>query len=131
MPVKAVSLVGGVEVRANRSSPSTPNGRRIVGVVGALQFEVLAARIETEYGLEVHFESCSFITARWIEADEPLLLKKYIEAIPANVAEDHTGAPIYLARSKWQLEHALDKFEGIRFQLTKETGQLRMSTPGV
>ncbi len=94
----------------------------IIGVVGALQFEVLAARIATEYSLEVHFESCPFVTARWIESDNELQLKKFIESIPANVAEDHMGSPIYLARSEWQLEHALDEFDGIRFQRTKETG---------
>jgi peptide chain release factor 3 len=38
----------------------------IVGVVGALQFEVLASRIELEYGLPVRFEGSHFTSARWI-----------------------------------------------------------------
>jgi peptide chain release factor 3 len=38
----------------------------IVGVVGALQFEVLASRIELEYGLPVRFEGTQFNSARWV-----------------------------------------------------------------
>ncbi|HUH05350.1 MAG TPA: peptide chain release factor 3 [Kofleriaceae bacterium] len=94
----------------------------IIGVVGSLQFEVLASRVKTEYGLEVRFEPCEFNTARWIEADDHRLLKKYCDSIPVNLAEDHTGAPIYLARNDWQLEHALDDHPGVRFQRTKEMG---------
>jgi peptide chain release factor 3 len=94
----------------------------VLGVVGALQFEVLAERIKAEYSLEVHYESCPFVTARWIEADDPHALKKYIDTIAGNLAEDHTGALVYLARSTWQLEHALDDVSGIRFARTKETG---------
>jgi peptide chain release factor 3 len=94
----------------------------IIGVVGNLQFEVLAARINTEYGLDVIFETCPFVTARWIESDDHQLLKKYVDSIPGNLAEDHSGAPIYLARSEWQLDHALDDFTGIRFSRTKQLG---------
>ena len=38
----------------------------IVGVVGPLQFEVLASRIEQEYGLPVRFEPTQFTSARWL-----------------------------------------------------------------
>ena len=40
----------------------------IVGVVGGLQFDVLADRIRTEYDVPVRFESTSLYTARWVEA---------------------------------------------------------------
>ena len=43
----------------------------IVGVVGALQFEILADRIRTEYGVPVRFEPSSLHTARWVEAEQP------------------------------------------------------------
>ncbi len=94
----------------------------IIGVVGVLQFEVLASRIKTEYNIDVVFESCPFVTARWIESADNLAVKKYCATISANLAEDHTGAPVYLARSEWQLEHALDGTDGICFETTKELG---------
>ena len=47
----------------------------IVGVAGALQFDVLADRIRTEYNIPVHFEGTTLYTARWIEAPDHLALK--------------------------------------------------------
>src|SRR3546814_945309 len=51
----------------------------IVGVVGALQFDVLADRVRTEYGIPVHFEPAPIQTARWLEA-EPREVKKFMDA---------------------------------------------------
>ncbi len=95
----------------------------IIGAVGALQFEVLAARIATEYDLEVHFETCPFVTARWIHGDDRHVLKKFTESIHGNLAEDHSGSPVYLVRDKWQLMHALDNVEGITLSETREMGR--------
>ena len=38
----------------------------IVGVVGQLQFDVLASRIELEYGIPVRFEPTQYTSARWV-----------------------------------------------------------------
>ncbi|HVS02307.1 MAG TPA: peptide chain release factor 3, partial [Thermoanaerobaculia bacterium] len=48
----------------------------IVGVAGALQFEVLADRIRSEYDIEVRFEPTAVPTARWVEADDPRVLRR-------------------------------------------------------
>jgi peptide chain release factor 3 len=92
----------------------------IVGVVGALQFDVLADRIRTEYGIPVHFEPTTLYTARWIESDDPLQLKTFAEANGSAMAEDHDGAPVFLARNAWHLNHAAETAPGIRFLKTKE-----------
>jgi len=44
------------------------SGRRepIVGVVGALQFDVIASRLRTEYGVEVSIDPASYTTVRWV-----------------------------------------------------------------
>ena len=73
----------------------------IVGVVGVLQFDVLADRIRTEYGIPVKFEQTQYITARWIETDDPLVLKKFRDANGSTLAEDHDGDPVFLARNNW------------------------------
>ena len=86
----------------------------VVGVVGRLQFDVLADRIRTEYGLPVHFESVPYLTARWVVAGDHRILEKFCDAQEAHIAEDHTGAPVFLARNDWQLEHATDGFEGVK-----------------
>ncbi len=91
----------------------------IIGVVGVLQFEVMASRIQHEYDIEVIYEEAPFVQARWVLCEDPRMLKKFMEAHMAFVADDHTGAPVFLARSDWQLDHAADDFEGVHFTATK------------
>ena len=73
----------------------------IVGVVGALQFDVLADRIASEFDLPCHFESTSFEVVRWVDADDPKQIKKFADANRDNIAEDHSGATVFLARNEW------------------------------
>jgi peptide chain release factor 3 len=91
-----------------------------VGVVGMLQFEVMADRIRTEYEVPCKFEATSLYTAVWIEADDKIKLKKFIDTNRANMAEDHMGAPVFLARNAWRLDKATDDNPDIRFLKVKE-----------
>ena len=92
----------------------------IVGVVGPLQFEVVADRIRTEYNIPVHFEQTSLFTARWIEADDPLVLKDFAGANRAALAEDHAGQPVFLARNAWHLDRTAQDWPKLRFLKTRE-----------
>jgi peptide chain release factor 3 len=95
-------------------------GYVIVGVVGPLQFDVLSDRIRTEYDIPVVFESASLHTARWVAADEHKVLEEFVRQNEAYLAEDHTGAPVFLARNAWHLETAQKDYPKIRFHKTKE-----------
>jgi peptide chain release factor 3 len=95
-------------------------GDWIVGVVGPLQLEVLAARIKTEYELGIRFEPAPYETARWVEADDPLLLKKFIDGNRSVLAEDHDAAPVFLARNAWELRTMTKDWPDIRFRETRE-----------
>ena len=92
----------------------------IVGVVGALQFEVLADRIRTEYEIPVTFEQVNLMTARWLQADDPALLKKIVEENRGDIAEDHNEIPVFLARNAWHLDRAQDDYKGVSFLKTIE-----------
>lgn len=92
----------------------------VVGVVGALQFEVLAARIEAEYGFSARFEAASVDAARWVECDDPLVLKRMVDANRSAFAEDHDGALVFLARNAWHLNRTQEDFPGVRFLKTRE-----------
>ncbi|MDE1901612.1 MAG: peptide chain release factor 3 [Alphaproteobacteria bacterium] len=96
----------------------------VVGVVGPLQFEVLAARIEAEYGLPAKFESAGIEAARWIECDDAAKLKAFTDANRSSMAEDHDGALVFLARNAWQLNRAQDENPDIRFLKTREQNKL-------
>lgn len=91
----------------------------IVGVVGALQFDVLADRLRTEYNLQVKFEPTSYYAARWLVANENAKLKSFIDTNGSSVAFDHNQEPVFLARNSWHLNDAQDKNPGITFLSTK------------
>jgi len=92
----------------------------IVGVVGGLQFDVLADRIRTEYDVPVHFEPTELYTARWIDADTPQAMKAFMDANRTSMAEDHEGTPVFMARNAWHLNHTQENAPGIHFHRTKE-----------
>ena len=92
----------------------------IVGVVGPLQFDVLADRIRTEYEVPVRFEPTSLHTARWVEADDALKLKRFMDANQGALATDHTGAPVFMARNAWHLDRTIEDWPDLRFLKTKE-----------
>jgi peptide chain release factor 3 len=94
-------------------------GSTIVGVVGALQFDVLADRIENEYGLPVVFENTSLMTARWVEGDNATL-DRFARSNESALADDHLGAPVFLARNTWHLETTEKEWPGLVFKKTRE-----------
>jgi peptide chain release factor 3 len=91
----------------------------IVGVVGQLQFDVLGDRIRTEYSLPVKFEQTSLHTARWIFAEDPAVLKKFLDGNSGSIANDHDGDPVFMARNAWHLNDTQEKNPGIKFKSTK------------
>lgn len=92
----------------------------VVGVVGPLQFEVLADRIRTEYNIPVHFEETELYTARWVDADDDKALKKFIDENRVSMGEDHDGAPVFMARNAWHLSKAEEDFPDIKMLKTRE-----------
>lgn len=92
----------------------------VVGVVGMLQFDILAERIKSEYNLPVSFEATVLHTARWLESDNPEALEKFIELNLPNIATDHDGQFVFLARNAWHLETAMKENPKVRFAAIKE-----------
>ena len=92
----------------------------IVGVVGQLQFEVLASRIEQEYGLPVRFEPTQFTGARWISGSRDAV-DAFIKANKGHMAEDHDGDPVYMIRMQWDLDRVQRDFPDVRLTATKES----------
>src|SRR5690606_27223449 len=91
----------------------------IVGVVGALQLDVLTTRIAGEYKVAVRFEPSPYEAARWIAADDKAELDRFIERYRSNVALDRDEAPVFLAGSAWELNHVAEKWPQIRFSATR------------
>ncbi len=92
----------------------------VVGVVGMLQFDILADRINTEYGLPVSFEQTALHTARWLECEDNKALEKFIDKNLPNIADDHDGQQVFLARNAWHLDTAIQDNPKIKFLAIKE-----------
>ncbi|MEM9319286.1 MAG: peptide chain release factor 3 [Pseudomonadota bacterium] len=94
----------------------------VVGVVGALQFEVLASRIELEYGLPVRFEPSQFTSARWVHGPKDAI-ETFTTANKQHLARDNDGDPVYLTRLQWDIDRVERDYPDIRLSATKELMQ--------
>ena len=92
----------------------------IVGVVGALQLDVLAERLQAEYGLPVSFEQSRFELCRWVTAEDPLDLDKFQRAYPSSMAMDLDQAPVFMASSAFNLRYEQEKWPQISFSDIKD-----------
>jgi len=91
----------------------------IVGVVGALQFEVLASRIELEYGLPVRFEASQFTSARWVHGTRDKV-EAFAAANKQHIATDNDSDPVYLTRLQWDIDRVARDYPDITLSATKE-----------
>jgi peptide chain release factor 3 len=91
----------------------------VVGVVGPLQFEVLASRIELEYGLPVRFEQSQFTSARWVSGPKDAI-DKFEDANKQHIAHDHDGDIVYLTRLQWDIDRVDRDYPDIKLTATKE-----------
>jgi peptide chain release factor 3 len=92
----------------------------LIGVVGALQLDVLRDRLASEYGLPVEFDVSEFALARWIAAADRTKLEAFAEANRSGIAEDLDGDLVYLARSAFYLDYTRERAPGIVFTDVKD-----------
>ncbi len=94
-------------------------GAWIVGVVGALQFDVLSSRIETEYSLPVRFEATQYKEARWVLGDKKVV-DDFVAKEKGQCAMDHDGDPVFMIRIPWDVDRVERDYDGIMLSRTKE-----------
>ena len=92
----------------------------IVGVVGALQLDVLVERLNAEYGLPVSFEPSRFEVCRWVASSEKAELEKFLSAYPSSLAADLDGAPVFMATSAFNLRYEQERWPKIAFTDVKD-----------
>jgi len=98
------------------------NGRKVIGTVGALQYEVIQYRLEHEYGAKCSYENLNVHKACWIEPEstnhpEFIEFKRVKQRYLAN---DKQGQFVYLADSVFSLQMTQQKYPSIKFHLTSE-----------
>jgi len=123
-PLKSKQLAKGIDQLMDEGVAqlftSDFNGRKIIGTVGALQFEVIEYRLEHEYGAKCRWEPISLYKACWIKCDDPAQLKDFKEKKHRNMAKDKHGRDVYLADSPYSLTMAEERYPKLKFQFTSE-----------
>jgi peptide chain release factor 3 len=99
---------------------SKANGRKIIGTVGALQFDVIQYRLEHEYSALCRYEPISLYKACWIETTNQEQLKDFRVRKYANLAIDKHGREVFMAESPYALQMAQEKFPDIKFHFKSE-----------
>ena len=97
------------------------NGRKVIGTVGALQFEVIQYRLLHEYGAKCSFENFNVYKACWVEAkSESINFKEFQRIKQKFLAKDKSGKLVFLADSAFSLQMTQEKFKEVKFHYTSE-----------
>ena len=123
-PMKAKQLNKGIEQLMDEGVAqlftNQFNGRKIIGTVGQLQFEVIQYRLLHEYAAQCKWEPISLYKACWIESDNQQALENFKKRKAQYMALDKEGRDVYLADSGYVLMMAQQDFPDIKFHFTSE-----------
>ena len=125
-PMKAKQLFKGIDQLMDEGVAQLftldINGRKIIGTVGALQYEVIQYRLEHEYGAKCTYENFPIHKACWVDTDNPNSeeFKDFKRVKQKFLARDKSNQMVFLADSAFSLQMAEQKYPSIRFHLTSE-----------
>ena len=98
------------------------NGRRVVGTVGALQYEVIQYRLEHEYGAKCTYENLAAHKACWVEPENPKS-DEFIDFKRVKqryLAKDKQGQLVFLADSEFTIQMTQNKYPSVKLHFTSE-----------
>ena len=98
------------------------NGRRIVGTVGALQYEVIQYRLEHEYGAKCTYENLQAHKACWVAPENPKSdeFKEFKRIKQRYLAKDKQGQLVFLADSEFTIQMTQNKYPSVKLHFTSE-----------
>ena len=96
------------------------NNDLILGAVGQLQFDVVAFRLQDEYGVQATWDAVNVYTARWVYCVDARKLAEFRTKAHDNLALDHSGALVYLAPTRVNLQLTGERWPDVTFRETRE-----------
>ncbi|MDG1397327.1 MAG: peptide chain release factor 3 [Polaribacter sp.] len=98
------------------------NGRRVIGTVGALQFEVIQYRLEHEYGAKCTYENLNVHKACWVEPEDIKSeeFKEFKRVKQRYLAKDKQGQLVFLADSAFTIQMTQSKYPSVKLHFTSE-----------
>lgn len=122
-PLKAKALVKGLEQLSEEGAAQLfrplEGSDYILGAMGSLQFDVIASRLENEYGVRALFEEVSLGAARWISGPEEEV-ERFIRENRSRMYKDIHEQLTYIVQSEWALRYAGEQYPKIVFHKTME-----------
>lgn len=102
------------------------NGRKVIGTVGALQFEVIQYRLEHEYGATCSYENLNVHKACWVDTVnwKSAEFKDFARVKSKFLAKDKRGQLVFLADSSFSLQMTQQKYPSIIFHFVSEFERL-------
>lgn len=124
-PLKAKQLAKGIDQLMDEGVAQLftleMNSRKIIGTVGALQYEVIQYRLEHEYGAKCTYEPIGIHKACWIEADEKSEeFKEFARLKQRFMARDNHGQLVFLADSAFTIHMTQEKFPNVKLHFISE-----------
>ena len=98
------------------------NGRKVIGTVGALQFEVIQYRLEHEYTAKCSYENLNVFKACWIDIkqSDPEELKEFKRVKSRFLAKDKRGQLVFFADSAFTLQMTQSKYINVKLHFVSE-----------
>jgi peptide chain release factor 3 len=98
------------------------NGRKVIGTVGALQYEVIQYRLEHEYGAKCSYENLNVHKACWVEPEDEKNeeFKEFKRVKQRYLAKDKEGQLVFLADSAFSIQMTQSKYPTVKLHFTSE-----------
>ena len=98
------------------------NGRKVIGTVGALQFEVIQYRLEHEYNAKCTYESINIHKACWVDPENPknAEFEEFKRVKQRYLARDKKGQLVFLADSAFTVQMTQDKYPSVKLRFVSE-----------
>ena len=98
------------------------NGRKVIGTVGALQYEVIQYRLEHEYGAKCTYDPFPVHKACWVKPEDPgnEQYSEFIRVKNKFLARDKRGQLVFLADSSFSLQMTQQKYPSVKLHFTSE-----------
>lgn len=98
------------------------NNRKIIGTVGALQYEVIQYRLEHEYGAKCSYENFPVHKACWVEAEDPNNeeFAEFKRVKQKFLANDKQGQLVFLADSPFSIQMTQQKYPTVKLHFVSE-----------
>jgi len=126
-PIKSKQLQKGLQELGEEGAIQVfemlSGGSMLLGAVGQLQFEVVAARLQSEYKVDAIYEPSHIHTARWLTFPNDTMRRDFEKKQIGSMAKDVDGNPVFLASSKYNLQITLERWPEVGFHATREHGQ--------